>query len=243
MAMDDWQEAAFSSRHIHNRIGRNGAQAGSKRHNGYFDVRKSFGSYTFKCAAWQKLKSSTAELKRHAGPEIELFRLTDDGNSIVGQLVLPGLLDATVILAGSKMVLQNTILSLESEAAEMKETPDPDSGQVDKSRNSASGDESSSEVEMEYDLEERRFKTFEKNSFRSPKFWFQWRGSVIGPESALRVDSSKTQTGLGYVVFSGNDCHKFRGTINCDILDWKDVSISGWKTVSRTERDVAVSWK
>jgi hypothetical protein len=107
--MDDWQDAAFSSRHMHNRVGRSGGRGtGKSKRNSAFDVRKTFASYTCKCPAWHKLNSATEQTA-----SLELYRLTDNSEGVVGQLSLPGVLEAAVILAASRDSLQRIVLELE----------------------------------------------------------------------------------------------------------------------------------
>ncbi|KAK7966848.1 uncharacterized protein PG986_001125 [Apiospora aurea] len=82
-----------------------------------------------------------------------------------------------------------------------------------------------------------RFETFEKNSFRSPKFWLRFHGHE--PQTD---DGAAERSGTGYLVFSGNDCRKFEGTISCDAINWDNKKLSGWKTIARSERDTPVLW-
>ncbi|KAH7381440.1 catalase [Phaeosphaeria sp. MPI-PUGE-AT-0046c] len=221
---DDWQDAAFSSRHMHNR-------RGSKSTRGTFDVRKAYGTYEVKCPAWQKLDSVSTD----DAASMELYRLTENQEGVVGEIALPGALRAAILLAGSRQSLRRTI-------EEMEETSDEEED----------GEENASE-EDDASPERNRFETFEKNSFRTPKFWFRWSGSptnttTTAPSSpkaaAAKSDStsSEVETGMGYVVFSGNDCRKFKGTISCDAFGWKDVAISGQKVAGRSESDVPVAW-
>ncbi|KAF5582271.1 catalase [Fusarium pseudocircinatum] len=84
------------------------------------------------------------------------------------------------------------------------------------------------------DPAELRSDNFEKNTFRQPKFWLSWRGKVlVKPESGVvpqhHSPLDAIQSGLGYVVFTGNKYQKFKGTISCDVLGWDNVAITGWK--------------
>jgi hypothetical protein len=218
--MDDWQDAAFSNRHMHNRTGRGG---GKSKHSAAFDVRKTFASYEVKCPAWQKVLGGSSE--REA--TLELYRLMEGGEGVVGELSLPGVLHASMILAGSRESLRRTVAGLE-----------PSDEEEDKTKNNKHEEEDS---EDEEEQERDRFETFEKNSFRSPKFWFRWSGLPI----SVAQDGSKIgewETELGYVVFSGNDCRRFKGTINCESLKWKNVAVTGHKIVARSESDTRITW-
>lgn len=213
---DSWQDAAFSSRHMHNRN-----QRGSKTKR--FDVHKTFGSYSIKCAAWQKLDDVSAD----TSAVLELYRLTENGEGVVGELALPGALRAAVVLAGSRESLRRTVDEMEG-----------DDGNED------DDDEEESEEDLPESPMQTRFDTFEKNSFRSPKFWLRWSGSpnTNDESKATKSNEADVDTGLGYVVFSGNDCQKFKGTLNCGALSWKDIAITGHKISGRSESDVPVAW-
>lgn len=229
--MDDWQDAVFSSRHMHNRVGAHGKSKYSKP----FDVRKVFGSYNVKCAAWQKVLESTQEGHLDQAASLELYRLTEDGEGVIGELFMPSALNAGVIFAASRKSLQRTVSRMEH-------------GDLEDTQDTASTDDLDQEsVENTHDVSdddppEDRFSTFEKNSFRSPKFWFQWSGIPIAKTTSGSKETGMPESGLGYVVFTGNDCRKFKGTINCTSLKWKDVSIAGHKVAPRNETDIPVAW-
>lgn len=224
--MDDWQEAAFSSRHMHNRGSGNGAKHGGKSSS--FNVRKTFGSYECKCAAWQKMNSAAAVADGETAARLEIYRLTANGQGVVGQISLPGVLRASLILAASRKSLQGIMDGLEV----CDEQQGTDEGE-DGDDNDDDGAESNRE-----EREVKHLNTFEKNSFRSPKFWFRWSGVPVLEDKAATVES-----GLGYVVFSGNECRKFKGTISCELLGWRDVALAGYKIASRSDSDVPVTWE
>lgn len=225
--MDDWQDAAFSSRHMHNRNGR-----GSKsKHTAAFDVRKTFASYSVKCPAWQKALSANGDAPPEQDASLELYRLTEGGEGVVGRLSLPGVLQASVILAGSRDSLRRTITEVEPDESNEEE----DDGHDDEE------EEESDNTEPE-SPERTRFETFEKNSFRSPKFWFRWSGESMDAAQSVPRKAGSHETELGYIVFAGNDCRKFKGTIHCTNLKWKNVAITGHKLVARSTSDAQVTW-
>lgn len=240
--MDDWQDEVLSSRHMHNRVGKGGGR--SQRHGSKFNVRKTFGGYSVECAAYDRSASDGGDGRSAGSSDLQLYRLTTDGQGIVGMLSLPGTLHAAVILAASRKSLQKIISDLEVEDAVEDEAAEVEStGTSEEDNDSQDDSDGLNHMEEADRLENDRFKAFEKNSFRSPKFWVQWCGSPISPESTLQeAESTSAQTGLGYVVFSGNDCRKFSGTLNCDSLGWENVAISGHKLASRSESDVPVLW-
>ncbi|OLN81910.1 hypothetical protein CCHL11_07051 [Colletotrichum chlorophyti] len=250
--MDDWQDTAFTTRHVHNRVGK----SSRGQHGGSFEVKKAFGRYDVKCASATRMCAGSSDSKS-TGPIIDVFRLSDDGRGVLGELLLPGVLEARIVLAGSRKALEELVSQLEKDTT-MGEGYEGDlkaAFQRLGSSAASEGEESQATADNEADSDEeaesrqrRRFQNFEKNSFRSPKFWFQWRGTVMVTPAAAVGGPGETcpkgcvETGRGYVVFSGNDCRSFKGTISCDILGWKDVSISGRKAVPMSERDAVFVW-
>jgi hypothetical protein len=228
--MDGWQDAVFSSRHMHNRVGRNGGNStGRSKRNQPFDVRKTFGTYVCKCATWQKMATVMDDYDSEKEVLLELYRFTPNRQGIIGEIRFPGVLDAAVILAASRESLRRTVSEVGAEDVESDDVSEPESGE------GRLGDE---EEESEEGTD--RFDTFEKNSFREPKFWLRWNG-ILTPGATER-ESESGESDLGYLVFAQNDCRKFKGTISCRSLGWKDVAISGRKILGRTESDVPVDW-
>tara|TARA_R110002003_G_scaffold180_5_gene14371 strand:- start:4547 stop:5197 length:651 start_codon:yes stop_codon:yes gene_type:complete len=207
---EDWQEAAFSSRHMHNRRGSSNKSAKP------FDVRKTFGSYSLKCSAWQKLDGVSTD----DDATLELYRLTENGEGVVGGLALPGVLKAAVVLAASRASLRRVVDGFEEEGS----------------------NDDAEEEDEEDEGEHSRFETFEKNSFRSPKFWLRWSGVPARSKASKSLSEEQYETGLGYIVFAGNDCRKFKATINCSSLNWKDAPVTGHKIAGRSESDISVTW-
>ncbi|KAK8136177.1 catalase [Apiospora sp. TS-2023a] len=249
--MADWEDAVFSSRHMHNRVGgRAGkSKAGDKSHGGggggAFDVHKSFGTYEVKLGKSKKVSAST----------LEILRLTADGEGVIGDLHLEGVMTATVLMAGSRKALNRVIDGL----GDADGAPDamPVSpiflGDGDEDGNESEADDDSigsnnpgdaadrnidtdTERQSREEKQQGRFETFEKNSFRSPKFWLRFQGHEP------QTDDVAHRSGTGYLVFSGKDCRKFEGTISCDAINWDNKKISGWKTIARSERDTLMLW-
>lgn len=210
MEDEEWQSAALGSRHMHNRV----HQGKHSRHNRPFDVYQMFASYACKCATWEK---SLQEQNTEQEVTLELYRLSPDGKSVVGEIYFPGMLKAAVVLAASRTTLDSAVKELERET----------SGNGNR-KEQADAEEEEDEDEVD------RFQQFEKNSFRAPKFWLQWNGVLEGSEEVI--------SDRGYVVFSGNDCRKFKGTITCAAKGWKDVAISGHKVAGRKSSDVPINW-
>jgi hypothetical protein len=266
--MDDWQDHALSTRHMHNRNSRRASGKGKK--GAAFDVRKTFGEYEVKCASWERALGELEDNDRNdddAG--LELLRLTEDGQGVLGELVLPGVLRAAIVLAASRKTL--TIITRHLRGEDQDDDEEEDSNE---------DDDDDDDNDEEEEKEPNRFDTFEKNSFRSPKFWLAWNGTLTlhkedspppspslarkgtlpsdspppsptlqrtgssfpPPKSTSASTQQAAAEGLGYVTFTGNDCRKFKGTLNCKELGWKDIAFSGFKAVSRSESDRQVLW-
>ncbi|KAJ1325778.1 hypothetical protein MN608_08973 [Microdochium nivale] len=196
------------------------------------------------------------------------------------------LLEATVVLTGSRKVMRHIIKEIEHEACDSSEgeaekdrskrkmtiTKSDETGGDRNSEDDLEGEESlndeqseESDLESEQEDKDHRYRRpFEKNSFRSPKFWAEWRstgsGSGIDPVGSVTTGdeivsarpesraegnekSNSILAGTGYLVFQGgNDCRKFSGTISCPDLGWNNLAMSGRKRASAKTRDTAVFW-
>ena len=139
------------------------------------------------------------------------------------------------MLSGSRKSLAKAVKALDSLAeAERDDVSDdqeeePDGGNGDETgsepRNcddQASDEQSASAVE---DEENENTKSFEKNTFRTPKFWMTWR--VVDTE---RQDASAKRS--AYLVFSGNDCQRVEGTITSSTQVWDNLKLRGRKVHS-----------
>lgn len=236
--MADWEDTILSNRHVHNQVGRHGRANGKS--GSTFDVRRAFGTYEVKCPAAAKLAASEAANVPPA--KLEIYTMNDSGNALIAELILPHVLHATVLLAASQKTMTTVVRGLEADTERQIEEVEPERSGFPRSSDLADSGEGDDEPNMQPDEDpvERRVREFEKNSFRSPKFWLRWQGQLLQSSTDhLAVD---LVTNSGYVIFSGNDCGKFQGTFNCEQLDWDNVKISGWKTASRSARDFAVAW-
>ncbi|KAF5559428.1 catalase [Fusarium phyllophilum] len=263
--MDEcWDQATLSSRAFHNRKTRKfTAQASSPP-----TITRVIGSYQLQCPKAHSLARSSQHNrdsaqneidvthKRHPAnpPRFEIHRFTDKEDGLEGDLFLPGVLDASFILAGSRkkiqQILDRAIIPEDSDCdaesvahspgERSADDPDADDQQHETCPQQQSSDISGDEDDRTKDsddyktTEELRLDNFEKNTFRQPKFWLSWRGKVLAkpesgvvPEDHLPLDA--IQSGIGYIVFTGNKYQKFKGTISCDILGWDNVAITGWK--------------
>lgn len=260
----DWEDAAFNTRHLHNRNDRGGR--GKTRAE--FEIRNTFGTFLLKCVALEQLqhKSNPGEAVKTNGRSgsgstkksgrsnsnsdgagdvvLEIYRLTDGEDGILGSLKCPGVFEATVVFAGSRKLLAKITRHLEQADSERQGRSVAEEGQgsdedaEDENEHGASsseGDLGDGTLNRE-SRQRRRVATFEKNSFRQPKFWFRWQG-VIDDEETTQVHGS------GYVVFSGNDCKRFQGTMTSEQLGWNNVKMNGWKTRPQPERDFEIRWQ
>ena len=236
--MADWEDAILSTRHMHNRVGRHGRTSGKSR--GAFDVCKTLGTYDVKCPVATKL--ATAKTPSLQPGKLEIFNLNDSGNALLAELTLPHVLHATVLLAASQKTMNTVVRDLEAGTERQAEYLELGRSPVLTSTYHAHGgeDEDEQDVQPDEDPVGRRLREFEKNSFRSPKFWLRWQGQLL--QSSTERSAADLITDSGYVIFSGNACDKFQATLSCKELGWDNVKINGWKTASRSARDFAVTW-
>lgn len=207
---------------------------------------------------------------------MEIYRLSEARNAVVGEVKLEGVLAARVVLTGSRKVMKGVVEGMRRQRRRQRERhvemekkakteaeaggvmgvagkqDEAGEGHNENEDNDDDNDEDEQSEESEEDdeaAEKSRFDTFEKNSFRAPKFWLWWQGEQ--PEDRQRSDnidndnsrsSSVTMKGTGYIVFTGNECKAFTGTISCDEYGWDNVKFSGRKVRARAERDFALQW-
>ncbi|KAI0160220.1 catalase [Xylariaceae sp. FL1272] len=254
---EDWQEQAFTSRHSHNRVGRGSRH--SKR-NAAFDVHKTFGTYKLDGSNLVKRCHGIpgANDKASAATRIEIYRLTESGDGLIGAFAVAGVLETIAIFAGSRKSLDKIVKDMDAELNPpgLIESDKSDGGDQTSNVDTISdpqlnlgGEESCEEEDDDLEKSEsdvdspetarrRRFEAFEKNSFRMPKFWMAWRGDMVS-SSPGQLDRIH---GTGYIVFSGNDCRRLNGTISCEDKAWNNVNITGWKDIARHSRDTPVCW-
>lgn len=223
---DDWEHRALSAKHFHSRAGHDGRE----RSRAAFDVRRSFGTYQVQCAA-----AAQDDEGRSPGSKVEILRLARGDPVLLGHLMIPHVMDVALVLAADRPTLQTVVEGLESSRG------GEGAGTSDGLGDGAEDEERAGVTDRGTDRggHKDRFQVFEKNSFRSPKFWLAWKGKVRGTESSRE---HRPEAGSGYVVFSGNHCRKFKGVIDCKSLGWENVSIAGWKATSRSERDFGFLW-
>lgn len=161
--------------------------------------------------------AQSSSSKKKSESILEIFRLSDDGRGVLGALHLRGVLSAEVIMSGSRKSLEGVISKIEGNTRSIKED----------ARDSEEDDDE--EDGEEFMREEQP--PFEKNSFRNPKFWVRWK-STDNPDD----------WGTGYLVFSGNYCRRFKGTLSSELREWDNIAILGWKAVGMSERDVPFIW-
>ncbi|KAI8270684.1 hypothetical protein K4K58_008512 [Colletotrichum sp. SAR11_239] len=106
---------------------------------------------------------------------MEIFRLSDDGRGLFGRLCLPGVLDASLVMTGSRKTLEELVSGLEA-GEEITSESEVENEPEDRAENEVESGASDEKQDVESDdnavvseaeaKEKRRFENFEKNSFR-----------------------------------------------------------------------------
>ncbi|KAK3672833.1 hypothetical protein LTR78_007186 [Recurvomyces mirabilis] len=256
---DDWQDLALNHRRIPHGKSKKGGKSGGRHGAGVFYPNRAIASYPFKTG---NHTLGNGHIPRFNGIRpIDDFRAEFVIHGFTECPGGTGTFKAAVFLAGSRKLLSDIVrdeeekLSAEDDSDEKDQSEDED--EVGDEDEDEVGDEDEDEVgdedgdeqdeeaddgdeapkESELEASDRfyndRFQAFTKNSFRQPKFWFQWQGEIIEPKIQTGADGSTTsgrairERDLGYIVFPTHECSNFRGTINCRALGWKDMEIVG----------------
>lgn len=206
---DDALSNILSSRRIpHSRAGKKGSSQQT------FDPLTAVGTYEILCKA--------DGLDRNTASSITVHGLTEDNSTLIVRLIIGNVVDAIGILAGSRKVMKAKVDELEADH-DQNESSDESGGDNPDAMGTGSDDQSREEPD---DMHNRRVATFEKNSFRNPKFWLCWRGVVRKNGEGASIGEKN----FGYLIWKNNRCEQFEGTISCDALGWKNVKIKGHRT-------------
>lgn len=248
---DDALSSALSSRRMAHGRGRNNARGSKNTGRAIFDPLRAFGVYEIKCGA-VKSESGVSHLTIHG--------FTPGETGLFASLQLRDALVGVAVLAGSRKGVKEIVEDLEEEdEIEEEEGEEEDGGtgvKVDETENGLVDQDKEDEdeeddaetseseqieprsaMEEEDDRINRRAKAFEKNSFRNPKFWMCFNADVKVSKDIEAVHEQD----MGYIVFSGNDCSAFDGTISSKELSWDNVKIKGHKVKSRVS-DCSQKW-
>lgn len=218
---DDWQATAFNNKRIPHGRSKKGGKASGRKGAASFDPQNAMGSYELSGKAIDTFGGKLI---------LEIHELSETPGGLVASMVLDGRFKAAVLIAGSKGQLKRVI----EEAEEAAEDEGDDEASGSEGEHSQDEDEDDTDSDSEPDIQRQdrlhneRIEAFAKNSFRNPKFFLQWQGEVTLAPGQVKWERSR-----GYVVFSGNDCKDFEGTLSCRTIGWKDVAVKGRKITSK----------
>ncbi|KXT16905.1 hypothetical protein AC579_4720 [Pseudocercospora musae] len=249
---DDPLDAALQSRRIPHGRSRNlkgGKGKANRSGNGnasMFNPLQALGRYVVHLGSGPK-KGAVAELSpQNPHSWLEIHELTPEDNGFLGTFNFGGKVSGMLVIAGSRKALRTILGGLEQGSdAEDDQHKDPELNDEshedgeDEDEDEPKQDQSAMEAEDE--RINRRARAFEKNTFRNPKFWIRWKGNVQAPATENGQQASAVDSNTGYLVFSGNDCDKFEGTISSTALKWDNMKLQGWKIHSKASR-CPVQW-
>lgn len=242
---DDWQDLALNSKRLpHGRLKR-GNHAGASK----FDPHSALGSYAIECSAISKSSDGVHGAKSVLSGVLEIHELTETPGGMIGTVSLDTM-SLIMFLAGSRTLLRTLVEDAENDGGDESEQAVGNSSDT----HPDTAEESDSEQFTEQELADRkrndRAEAFAKNSFRQPKFWFQWQGHITGNPTTQAGETATDdvkggnrmhETNIGYIVFQGNACQTFKGTISSKTLGWKNVGLVGRKTAS-TAKPAPAHW-
>jgi hypothetical protein len=252
---DDAVGAALQTRRIpHGRSGKvrgKGGRGGGGSSPAVFDPLRALGNYEVEVGSPSK---KTGEKQYDCSSSwLEIHQLTPDEDGFLGTFAIANKLQGICVLAGSRKGLASIIEDLEKDDSATFDDSDGESdgdGSTEaeaQNLGSAVGEEPEDEEGADEDDEEysndieladerinKRARAFEKNSFRNPKFWLQYKAHIhVGAEvQGPSHDASyqaRTESDRGYIVFANNACQSFEGTISARSLGWKNVKFVGRK--------------
>jgi hypothetical protein len=246
---DDPISRALSSRRIpHGRSGKKG-KGGGRGGNKPFDPLRALGRYDLSVGSNTPSKSRTGRngVESLSNMWLELHELTHSEDGLLGTFNLedPGQeadmrLSGMCALAGSRKTLSRIIEELE-EDAETDPQPEIAGPRITGEQiEQAHGDGSDDDVDSFEPELDNRASAFEKNSFRTPKFWMRWNAQYLTADGKP-PDASSSGSDRAYLVFSGNDCERFEGALTCSALGWDNIKLRGWKVRPKASR-CPVSW-
>jgi hypothetical protein len=241
---DDAIAAALQSRRIpHGRSGKvrsKGGRGGGGPGPAVFDPLRALGHYEVGIGTPSKKNGE----RQYDGSSswLEIHQLTPGEDGFLGTFDIANKLQGICILAGSRKGLASIIEDLENDDSKTSDDSDDDSdgGQSAEAeeQEDEDGDEEeeqpSNAIELEDERINKRARAFEKNSFRNPKFWLQYKAHVHGSAEVQgpghdAFDQAAMESDRGYIVFANNGCQSFEGTISARSLDWKNVKFVGRK--------------
>jgi len=247
--MDDPIDSAFQSRRFAH--GKSKAKSGRGRGGGVskpFNPSAAFGQYEVSLGGGGG--TSKAFSRQHI---LEIQEFTKCETGLLGTFDFGSHLKGMFVLAGSRKGLAEIVTRLEGkEEADDYGDDDANGKNNDNADTDGEGSHGSdqegpedvelSAIEQQDEKMNRRARAFEKNSFRNPKFWINWKGThavattaaAAGAETTSPESSDRhVESNMGYLVFSNNACEKFEGTFTCPSLDWENLKLKGRKVRSK----------
>lgn len=243
MEEDDPIGNALKSRRIPH--GKSGKGRGKGKGGSTFNVLKTINEYD---VVLGKVTHADGHGISNASGKFIIHGLTPNEDGLIATLDLKPSISGVAVLAGSRKALKRIVEDFEAEEEEDEEdeedeeedqnedevdNPDGDDNDTTNPQTDDEGDESLPPESAE-ERTNRLTKTFEKNSFRNPKFWMRWKGHVHTPNS--ETVETQLETNMAYIVFSGNDCGSWEGTLSCKALGWKNKQLRGHRRKPQVQR-------
>lgn len=180
-------------------------------------------------------ESRLAKLEGSRGGQdmwMEIHETIGDGRGIIASFEM-GELRGVMLIAGSRKVLSEVAAAEDKAHGSGSSTGGSQAQSQNDGSNSSSNDGEEEEEEEEAPVNEDCFEPpppsmrsnpFEKNTFRTPKFWFRYRARHM-ESSIITADNPAN---MGFIEFDGNACRGFKGVISSEKYG-ENVAFEGWK--------------
>jgi len=183
-----------------------------------------------------------------SGMGIEIHETTRDGRGIVASFSM-GDMQGIMLIAGSRKALAEVVedASNDGRGARWRRgsaaggrrsgnaEPSPSSSEAEDDDDDDDDEDDGNEANQP--VNEDNFEPpppsshaspFEKNTHRTPKFWFRYRARLLS-SGALVADAPSN---MGFIEFDGNACRGFKGVITSERVG-ENVPFEGWKIKGR----------
>ncbi|QIW97214.1 hypothetical protein AMS68_002732 [Peltaster fructicola] len=251
--MPGWKDEQQS----HRRFPERSRKTGHSVQGESFQPRNMLGRYALRSAHFEKLNARTRSVNEQ-GMWLEIHGLVESATGYSATFDL-GVVSGVMLIAGSRKALRDVVEEADEEEEDQGESSAESEDQ------SSESDASSEEVRDTFvsaPERDRPAHAFEKNTFRTPKWFAQWRGKIAGTAESSQAtqdtpdndngpntndqqeprDSTASESvhnvqahpdNKAHFEFSSAACREFKATFSCPALEAREVAVQGWKITGK----------